>query len=56
MELRERYRDVDFSYRFASSSMRPDGGILSIASKDTVKYPMKQAGVLKQPAAVGIDR
>ena len=40
IELRERYRDVDFSYRFDSSSMRPDGGILSIVSKDNKKYPI----------------
>jgi hypothetical protein len=37
IELREKYRDVDFSYRFDSSSMRPDGGILSIVSKDNKK-------------------
>jgi type II restriction enzyme len=40
IELRERYRGVDFSYRFDKSSMRPDGGILSIVSKDNVKYPI----------------
>jgi hypothetical protein len=40
VELRERYRDFDFSYRFDSSSMRPDGGILSIVSKDDEKYPI----------------
>ncbi|MDR1216309.1 MAG: restriction endonuclease [Treponema sp.] len=40
MELWERYRDVDFSYRFDSSSMRPDGGILRIVSKDKEKYPI----------------
>jgi len=40
VELRERYSDVDFSYRFDSSSMRPDGGILSIVSKDNEKYPI----------------
>jgi type II restriction enzyme len=40
MELRERYTDVDFSYKFDKSSMRPDGGILSIISKDGKKYPI----------------
>jgi type II restriction enzyme len=40
VELREHYPDVDFSYRFDSSSMRPDGGILSIVSKDKEKYPI----------------
>jgi type II restriction enzyme len=40
VKLRERYRDVDFSYSFDSSSMRPDGGILSILSKDKKKYPI----------------
>jgi type II restriction enzyme len=40
IELRERYTDVDFSYRFEKSSMRPDGGILSIVSKDSKKYPI----------------
>ena len=40
IELREKYRDVDFSYRFDSSSMRPDGGILTIVSKDNKKYPI----------------
>ena len=40
VELRERYRDVDFSYRCDSSSMRPDGGVLSIVSKDNEKYPI----------------
>jgi len=40
LELRERYKDVDFSYKFDKSSMRPDGGILSIVSKDGKKYPI----------------
>jgi len=40
IELQERYHDVDFSYRFERSSMRPDGGILSIVSKDKNKYPI----------------
>jgi type II restriction enzyme len=40
LELRERYNDVDFSYKFDKSSMRPDGGILSIVSKDGKKYPI----------------
>jgi type II restriction enzyme len=40
LELRERYTNVDFSYKFDKSSMRPDGGILSIVSKDGKKYPI----------------
>jgi type II restriction enzyme len=41
VELKERYSDVDFSYNFDSSSMRPDGGILSIVAKsDDKKYPI----------------
>jgi type II restriction enzyme len=34
------YPDVDFSYNFDTSSMRPDGGILYIVSKDEQKYPI----------------
>lgn len=40
VELQERYKDVDFTYKFASSSMRPDGGVLSIVSKNNEKYPI----------------
>jgi type II restriction enzyme len=41
VELRERYKNVDFSYRFDTSSMRPDGGILSVVSKDgSKKFPI----------------
>jgi type II restriction enzyme len=40
IELRERYTDVDFSYNFEKSSMRPDGGILSVISKMDKKYPI----------------
>jgi type II restriction enzyme len=39
VELKERYGDVDFSYSFDSSSMRPDGGILSIVSRSDDKNP-----------------
>jgi type II restriction enzyme len=39
-ELEDRYPDVDFYYHFRSSSMRPDGGILSIVSKENIKYPI----------------
>jgi type II restriction enzyme len=34
------YPDVDFSYNFDTSFMRPDGGILYIVSKDGQKYPI----------------
>jgi type II restriction enzyme len=40
VELRERYKGVDFSYRLDKSSMRPDGGVLSIVSNDNTKYPI----------------
>ncbi|GHV01446.1 hypothetical protein AGMMS49521_1710 [Campylobacterota bacterium] len=48
VELRERYHGVDFSYKFDSSSMRPDGGVLSIVSKDKKKYPILIAEVKNQ--------
>ena len=38
--LQERYQDVDFTYKFVRSSMRPDGGILSIVAKDSRKFPI----------------
>jgi len=34
------YPDVDFSYNFETSSMRPDGGILYIITRDKQKYPI----------------
>jgi len=37
-ELEDRYPDVDFYYHLRSSYMRPDGGILSIVSKENIKY------------------
>ena len=39
-KLKDIYPDVDFSYNFESSSMRPDGGILYIVAKDKQKYPI----------------
>jgi len=39
-KLKEIYQDVDFSYNFDTSSMRPDGGILYLVSKDGNKYPI----------------
>ena len=38
--LQERYKDVDFTYKFGRSSMRPDGGILSMVAKDSSKFPI----------------
>jgi len=38
--LQERYQDVDFTCKFERSSMRPDGGILSIVAKDSRKFPI----------------
>jgi type II restriction enzyme len=39
-KLQKTYPDVDFSYNFDTSSMRPDGGILYIVSKDEEKFPI----------------
>jgi type II restriction enzyme len=39
-KLRTIYSDVDFSYNFDTSSMRPDGGILYLVSKDSEKFPI----------------
>ena len=33
-DLKQLYKDVDFAYLFDTSSMRPDGGILYLASRD----------------------
>lgn len=38
--LRESFPDVDFHYFFETSSMRPDGGILSILTKDGDAFPI----------------
>lgn len=40
IRLKKLYPDVDFSYNFDTSSMRPDGGILYIVAKDKEKYPI----------------
>jgi type II restriction enzyme len=39
-KLKMVYPNVDFDYKFKTSSMRPDGGILYIAAKDGQKYPI----------------
>ena len=38
--LRERYKDVDFARILGRSSMKPDGGVLSVVSKDNRKFPI----------------
>ena len=38
--LRGNFPAVDFHYFFATSAMRPDGGILSIVSKDNQLFPI----------------
>jgi len=38
--LRQNYKDVDFHYFHKSSSMRPDGGILSIVDANGVNHPI----------------
>jgi type II restriction enzyme len=49
-ELRTTYPEVDFHHHFPSSSIRPDGGILSIesAAKSDVTYPILIAEVKNQ--------
>lgn len=38
--LKKSYKNVDFHYFHDSSSMRPDGGILSIVDKNGIKHPI----------------
>jgi type II restriction enzyme len=38
--LRHLFPDVEFSYKFETSAMRPDGGILSIQSKSGTLFPI----------------
>jgi type II restriction enzyme len=38
--LRHLFPDVEFSYKFETSAMRPDGGILSIQSKTGTLFPI----------------
>jgi hypothetical protein len=39
-KLRSNFPQVDFHYYFASSAMRPDGGILSLVDKKGQAYPI----------------
>ncbi|MBI4723433.1 MAG: hypothetical protein HY769_10660 [Candidatus Stahlbacteria bacterium] len=39
-DLKTLYPEVDFYYKFDTSSMRPDGGILSIVDKTNNYYPV----------------
>jgi len=39
-ELRKHFPEVDFSYKFDTSSMRPDGGILSLVNKKGEYFPI----------------
>lgn len=39
-KLRIEYKNIDFFYNFPNSSMRPDGGILSLIGKNHEKYPI----------------
>lgn len=62
-ELRNSYSEVDFSYHFASSSIRPDGGFLYIRSKpgDPLTYPIlisevKNQGTNDRRAQEGLGR
>jgi type II restriction enzyme len=40
VDLQARFAAVDFHYQFATSSMRPDGGILSIVDSRKKRYPI----------------
>ncbi len=69
-DLRRTYPDIDFHYHFERSAMRPDGGILSIVSKNERIYPIliaekknqgtndlrKQEGLKKQAKGNAIER
>lgn len=46
--LRRNYPDDDFSYYFDTSSIRPDGGILSLLDTDGKKYPILISEVKNQ--------
>ncbi len=46
--LRTRFHDVDFHYHFDSSSMRPDGGILSLVDVNGSEYPVLISEVKNQ--------
>ena len=48
--LRKNYPEEDFSYFFESSSIRPDGGILSLLDNDGNKYPILISEVKNQGA------
>lgn len=39
-QLSQKFSGVDFKYYFETSAMRPDGGILSMISKDGASYPI----------------
>ncbi len=39
-ELKEDYPEIDFYYKFETSSMRPDGGIFSLIDRDGNLYPI----------------
>lgn len=62
-ELRNSYSEVDFSYHFATSSIRPDGGFLYIRSRrgDPLTYPIlisevKNQGTNDRRAQEGLGR
>ena len=46
--LRKNYPEEDFSYFFETSSIRPDGGILSLLDNDGNKYPILVSEVKNQ--------
>ncbi len=46
--LRHRFPEEEFAYHFATSSIRPDGGILSLTDTDGGKYPILISEVKNQ--------
>ena len=47
-KLRDRFAEVEFHCHFSETSMRPDGGILSIQDADNERYPILIAEVKNQ--------
>jgi len=46
--LSKHYHDVDFHYRFKTSAIRPDGGILKLVANDEDQFPILIAEVKNQ--------
>jgi type II restriction enzyme len=46
--LRTNFPEIDFFYHFNTSNIRPDGGILSILGKNSIRYPILISEVKNQ--------